>query len=121
MQELEDFEGIFMATTNLADQLDKAFDRRLLYKIDFQKPEKNISRKILSHAFSYLTEEIIEKLCECYTLTGGQISNIRKKLLVKSILTKDLNLEEYVQVLCKDEIILNQNNRTPIGFSHKTN
>ena len=31
------------------------------------------------------------------------------------------NLEEYVQVLCKDEIILNQNNRTPIGFSHKTN
>jgi Cdc6-like AAA superfamily ATPase len=121
LQELEDFEGIFMATTNLADQLDKAFDRRLLYKIDFQKPEKNISRKILSHAFSYLTEEIIEKLCECYTLTGGQISNIRKKLLVKSILTKDLNLEEYVQVLCKDEIILNQNNRTPIGFSHKTN
>jgi hypothetical protein len=121
LQELEDFEGIFMATTNLADQLDKAFDRRLLYKVNFQKPEKSISKKILSHAFSYLTEEIIERLNECYSLTGGQISNIRKKLLVKSILTKDLNLEEYVQVLCKDEIILNQNNRTPIGFSHKTN
>ena len=121
LQELEDFEGIFMATTNLADQLDKAFDRRLLYKVDFQKPEKSISKKILGHAFSYLTEEIIEKINECYTLTGGQISNIKKKLLVKSILTKDLNLEEYVQVLCKDEIILNQNNRTPIGFSHKTN
>ena len=118
LQELEDFEGIFMATTNLADQLDKAFDRRLLYKVDFQKPEKSISKKILSHAFSYLTEEIIERLNECYSLTGGQISNIRKKLLVKSILTKDLNLEEYVQVLCKDEIILNQNNRTPIGFIH---
>jgi SpoVK/Ycf46/Vps4 family AAA+-type ATPase len=55
LQELEDFEGIFMATTNLADQLDKAFDRRLLYKVDFQKPEKSISKKILSHAFSYLT------------------------------------------------------------------
>ena len=121
LQELEDFEGIFMATTNLADQLDKAFDRRLLYKVDFQKPEKSISKKILGHAFSYLTEEIIEKINECYTLTGGQISNIRKKLLVKSILTKDLNLEEYIQILCKDEIILNQNNRTPIGFSHKTN
>jgi hypothetical protein len=67
---------------------------------------------------SFLTEEIIERLNECYSLTGGQIYNIRKKLLVKSILTKDLNLEEYVQVLCKDEIILNQNNRTPIGFIH---
>ena len=121
LQELEDFEGIFMATTNLADHLDKAFDRRLLYKVNFQKPEKSISKQILSHAFSYLTEEIIERLNECYSLTGGQISNIRKKLLVKSILTKDLNLEEYVQLLCKEENILNQNNRTTIGFTNKTN
>lgn len=121
LQELEDFEGIFMATTNLADQLDKAFDRRLLYKVDFQKPEKSISKKILGHAFSYLTEEIIEKINDCYTLTGGQIANIRKKLLVKSILKKDLILEEYVQLLCKEENILNQNNRTTIGFTNKTN
>ena len=121
LQELEDFEGIFMATTNLADQLDKAFDRRLLYKVDFQKPEKSISKKILGHAFSYLTEETIEKINDCYTLTGGQIANIRKKLLVKSILKKDLILEEYVQLLCKEENILNQNNRTTIGFTNKTN
>ena len=121
LQELEDFEGIFMATTNLADQLDKAFDRRLLYKVDFQKPEKSISKKILGHAFSYLTEETIEKINDCYTLTWGQISNIRKKLLVKSILKKDLILEEYVQLLCKEENILNQNNRTTIGFTNKTN
>ena len=121
LQELEDFEGIFMATTNLADQLDKAFDRRLLYKVNFQKPEKSISKKILGHAFSYLTEETIEKINDCYTLTGGQIANIRKKLLVKSILKKDLILEEYVQLLCKEENILNQNNRTTIGFTNKTN
>ena len=121
LQELEDFEGIFMATTNLADQLDKAFDRRLLYKVDFQKPEKSISKKILGHAFSYLTEETIEKINDSYTLTGGQIANIRKKLLVKSILKKDLILEEYVQLLCKEENILNQNNRTTIGFTNKTN
>ena len=121
LQELEDFEGIFMATTNLADQLDKAFDRRLLYKVDFQKPEKSISKKILGHAFSYLTEETIEKINDCYTLTGGQIANIRKKLLVKSILKKDLILEEYVQLLCKEENILNQNNRTTIGFTNKNN
>jgi hypothetical protein len=105
----------------LADQLDKAFDRRLLYKVDFQKPEKSISKKILGHAFSYLTEEIIEKINDCYILTGGQIANIRKKLLVKSILKKDLILEEYVQLLCKEENILNQNYRTTIGFTNKTN
>ena len=82
-------------------------------------PVPPLAPKAASKYTCSLSEEIIKKLNECYTLTGGQISNIRKKLLVKSILTKDLNLEEYVQVLCRDEIILNKNNRTPIGFSYK--
>lgn len=33
LQELEDLEGILIATTNLACNLDKAFDRRFIYKI----------------------------------------------------------------------------------------
>ena len=33
LQELEDFNGILMATTNLTSNLDEAFDRRFLYKI----------------------------------------------------------------------------------------
>lgn len=38
LEELENFKGIFIATTNLAENLDKAFDRRFLFKIKFQKP-----------------------------------------------------------------------------------
>jgi SpoVK/Ycf46/Vps4 family AAA+-type ATPase len=36
LEELENFEGIFFATTNLAKNLDSAFERRFLFKIEFQ-------------------------------------------------------------------------------------
>ena len=39
LQEIEDFSGILIATTNLTTNLDPAFDRRFLYKIRFNKPE----------------------------------------------------------------------------------
>ena len=116
LQELEDFEGIFMATTNLADQLDKAFDRRLLYKIDFKRPDTLVRKQILTNVFSDCDELVLDKLNQEYLLTGGQIANIKKKLLVKSILDTKINKEDYLLTLCKDEFILNQNTRNPIGF-----
>jgi len=36
LQEMEDLEGILIATTNLSENLDKAFERRFLYKINFE-------------------------------------------------------------------------------------
>ena len=57
-----------------------------------------------------------QPLKEEYLLTGGQIANIKKKLLVKSILDTKINKEDYLLTLCKDEFILNQNTRNPIGF-----
>ena len=120
LQELEDFEGIFMATTNLADQLDKAFDRRLLYKVDFKRPDTLVRKQILANVFSDCDELVLDKLNEEYLLTGGQIANIKKKLLVKSILDTKINKEDYLLTLCKDEFILNQNTRNPIGFLNQT-
>ena len=37
LQEMEDLNGILIATTNLATNLDSAFERRFLYKIEFEK------------------------------------------------------------------------------------
>lgn len=33
LQEIEQLDGILIATTNLAENMDKAFERRFLYKI----------------------------------------------------------------------------------------
>lgn len=118
LQELEEFEGIFMATTNLADQLDSAFDRRLLYKIDFKKPEETVRKKILSNVFKDVSSKTIDTLTEQFSLTGGQIANIKKKLLVKSVLDVNLDQELYLSTLCNEEFILSKSGRSTIGFIH---
>lgn len=118
LQELEEFDGIFMATTNLADQLDSAFDRRLLYKIDFKKPAEQVRKKILSNVFKNISDKTLDTLTMQFSLTGGQIANIKKKLLVKSILDVNLNQETYLSILCNEEFILSKAGRSTIGFIH---
>ena len=118
LQELEEFEGIFMATTNLADQLDSAFDRRLLYKIDFKKPAETVRKKILTNVFKDISAKTIDALTQQFSLTGGQIANIKKKLLVKSVLDTNLDQELYLSTLCNEEFILSKSGRSTIGFIH---
>jgi hypothetical protein len=117
LQELEDFEGIFIATTNLAEQLDGAFDRRLLYKLEFKKPEAEVRLEILRNAFPELEDNSLLIINRDYPLTGGQIANIKKKILVKEMLEEDVDVESALLLLCEEEFSLrNNSNRTPIGF-----
>ena len=46
LQEMENLDGIFIATTNLTENLDAAFERRFLYKINFTRPDKEARRAI---------------------------------------------------------------------------
>ncbi len=46
LQEMESLEGIMMATTNLTCNLDKAFERRFLYKIKYEKPSPEVRQQI---------------------------------------------------------------------------
>jgi SpoVK/Ycf46/Vps4 family AAA+-type ATPase len=118
LQELEDFEGIFIATTNLADQLDMAFDRRLLYKLEFKKPEEDVRFQILRNAFPSFDEELLMMVNRDFHLTGGQIANVKKKLLVKEMLEPTFDLDIELFSLCEEELSLRKNGqRTQIGFS----
>ena len=42
LQEIEDLEGILIATTNLTSNLDSAFERRFLFKVEFNKPATDV-------------------------------------------------------------------------------
>ena len=44
LQEMESLEGIMIATTNLTSNLDKAFERRFIYKIEFKRPSLEVKR-----------------------------------------------------------------------------
>ena len=117
LQYLEDFNGIFFATTNSASFLDTAFDRRFLYKVEFNKPSYNVRQLILRNAFSEFADETLKLINDSFELTGGQILNIKKKLFISSLLQSNQTIEEVLFQLCKDEFSLKNNHTSnPIGF-----
>lgn len=116
LQEFETYHGIIFLTTNLSDNFDRAFSRRLLYKLDIAAPEPEVRKQILTKVFDDITPETIDKINSQYTLTGGLISNISKKLLVKTLLDDTINKDEYIMELCEEEFVLSRPDRKPIGF-----
>lgn len=118
LQELEDFEGIFIATTNMLMNLDKAFDRRILYKLKFEKPDKSTRLAILKQNFDEVEEDILIKASADYSLTGGQIDNVNKRCLTEQLLfdTETSNPEKFIFYI-EQEINFRKNTSEKIGFS----
>jgi len=117
LQNMEDFEdGIFIATTNLASHLDPAFERRFLYKVEYKKPDSHVRKQILTNVFTDISSDTIDKINETCMLTGGQIQNVHKKILINSLLDEEANSEETIFNLCQEEFILSKSERRPIGF-----
>lgn len=107
LEELENFQGIFIATTNLVENFDKAFDRRFLYKLKLEKPGPSAMMRIWKNKFPDLKSGVIKKVCSQFTLTGGQIENIRKKILVDGVLDESMKVnEKYLLELIEKELII---------------
>lgn len=116
LEELENFEGIFFATTNLAKNLDSAFERRFLFKIEFQKPDITVKAKIWNSKLPSLTESECETLANRFDFSGGQIDNIVRKNeiheIIHGISVDFSNIIEF----CKTEL-LSKNSGVRIGFT----
>ena len=86
LQEIEDLNGILIATTNMTANLDKAFERRFLYKIEFDKPDIESKKLIWKSNIKTLSDEDALKLAEQFDFSGGQIENISRKSIISFIL-----------------------------------
>ena len=116
LQEMETLEGIMIATTNLTTNLDKAFERRFLYKIRFDKPTLESRAKIWQTMLPALAEPDARTLATRFDLSGGEIENIVRKHTVKAILSvKDTTDIQEIITTCQHERI-SQNNRPKMGF-----
>ena len=119
LQEMEKLKGILIATTNLTENLDNAFERRFLYKIRFEKPGTEVKTRIWRSMLPALNEADASSLASRYDFSGGQIENIARKQTVDSILYDKPVCLENLDSLCKEESITNRkslSNRKPIGF-----
>ena len=105
LQEMEKLSGILIATTNLTQNLDKAFERRFLYKIKFNKPGLAPKTKIWKSMIPDLSEEEARELAEGYDFSGGQIENISRKKMIKSILDGVEPDFSEVKSYCGEELI----------------
>ncbi len=116
LQEMENLDGIMIATTNLQQNLDSAFERRFLYKIKFEKPSVEARCNIWQSMIPELERADARKLAEKYNLSGGQIENVARKHSISTILHgKPSDLADTLSVFCSQEQIADKSLRK-IGF-----
>lgn len=117
LQEMEQFSGILIATTNLTKNLDKAFERRFLYKICFTKPTLEIRSKIWQTMIPEIKSEEALRLAGDFDFSGGQIENVVRKRAVDAILNGCEPDFETMLGYCKEETLgKEQKERRRIGF-----
>jgi hypothetical protein len=115
LEELENFKGIFIATTNLASNLDSAFERRFLFKLKFNKPELNQRISILENKIPGFRKDDYLEIANFHDFTGSEIENITRKIEISDILGEPINSIDSILQLCKNEIV-NMKKKNNIGF-----
>src|SRR5574344_478244 len=105
LQEMESLEGILIATTNLVNNLDSAFERRFLFKIKFDKPATEAKMLIWKSKMAWLTEDEVQTLAQNYDFSGGEIDNIvRKATMTELIEGKKPSFKELLSICSAERI-----------------
>ncbi len=108
LEQIEKFDGILIATTNLLENLDKAFSRRFNYKIEFVKPNKEqrveLWKKLIPSALPLEKDFDFEKIAQ-YELTGGQIELVIKNTAYKLAISENaiFTLKDFEEQITKEK------------------
>ncbi len=91
LEQLEKFDGLLIATTNLLETIDSAFSRRFEYKIKFEKPgikeRKRLWKLKLPQNAQYEEGFDLNALAD-FELTGAQIEVVIKNTALKVAMRK---------------------------------
>lgn len=103
LEELENFDGILFATSNLVTNLDSAFERRFLFKVKFENPSTVNAAKIWRNKLPFLSAKEALQLASQFSYSGGEMENIaRKSLLDEIVLGTKPNFERILS-FCENE------------------
>lgn len=116
LEEMEKFDGIMILTTNMSQNFDPAFDRRILFKLKFENPTNEVKKKIWKSRLNFLNDDEALTLANMSDLSGGQIENISRKVLLDEILYGNKpNLDTLKDFVSKEKLFDN-NSTKRIGF-----
>ncbi len=120
LEQIENFRGILIATTNLLENIDTAFSRRFDYKIEFKKPDFKqrlllFSKNLPKHAL-YEENFNINELAK-FPLTGGQIKMVIKNTALSVAAMDDpvFTIKEFTSAI-KREITGSFGESSSMGF-----
>jgi SpoVK/Ycf46/Vps4 family AAA+-type ATPase len=113
LEELENFRGILIITTNLVNNMDKAFERRFLMKLKFDKANQEAQSQIWKDKLPQLEKYEIEKLLS-YDLSPALIDNVAKKCFIKTLIDGEANFAD-IRNFCAEETFSTSNKKI-IGF-----
>lgn len=116
LENLEKFDGIMIATTNLEINMDSAFERRFLYKIKFENPTLEAKTAIWKSKLNWLAENQAKQLANEYDFSGGEIDNIVRKATMEEILKGSKVTLSRLEELCNTEKLVSNDTGKKIGF-----
>ena len=117
LEEIEKLDGILIATTNLATNMDSAFERRFIYKVEFHKPDVATKAHIWKSMIGELSDDDAAVLAGEFDLSGGQIENVMRKQFVDKVLYNEQPSLDKLRLYCRQERMNTQGNKRPrIGF-----
>lgn len=117
LQEIELLDGILIATTNLAENMDKAFERRFLYKVKFEKPDLHGRLQIWQTMIPSLNDADASFLAARYDFSGGEIENIARHYTIQSILHgKPADMLKSLVGYCDSERLEGRTPKRKVGF-----
>lgn len=119
LEQIEKFDGILIATTNLLETFDKAFSRRFDYKIFFDKPSIKERKKLWQMKLpkNALYEEFDLNELIRYELTGAQIEVVIKNTALKVAMKKNpvFTNKDFIEEI-KKELNSGFDNEKELGF-----
>ena len=117
LEEMENLDGILIATTNLSENFDSAFARRFLFKISFGKPSVEARKSIWQSKLHGLSDADSSYLAQKFDFSGGEIDNIVRKVVMSEVLDGTKPDLAAIEKLCQHEKLGNKS-RQKIGFTN---
>ncbi|QKF63957.1 AAA family ATPase [Campylobacter corcagiensis] len=108
LEQIEQFEGVLIATTNFLEGLDRAFSRRFDFKIEFKKPDFNervkIWQKIMPENANFEEDFSINELAK-YPLTGAGIVLVLKNTALKVAVREDdiFTMDDFIEEIKREQ------------------
>lgn len=118
LEELNDFEGILLATTNFASNLDDAMDRRFLVKIEFHAPDEGTRLKIWRSKLPQVPDTDLAVVAREFSFAGGHIDNVATRAIIEAIMdgSDTVTLDSLIKFSKDETAFSNKDNRRRIGF-----